>query len=390
MSKLPNKKITDTTETTNTVVSKNIIPKKEFNLDEYLETEGLNQNPQDKELTWIPLSKAWHDAIKLPGFPRGYVSLVRGYSNTGKSTAFYEAIVGAIKVGDLPVVIETEGNWQVEHAKKVGVPFKEVVDKTTGEIKEVPDGFILIRSKDIYDKYKNYDHKDSVMTTKVTRGEPVIEDVALFMSETINKQDAGLLPRSLCFLWDSIGTLNCYKSAVSNANNNMWNAGAMGAFQALVNFKIPSSRVIDSPYTNTFICVQKIWLDNMNGQVIKHKGGEFMFFSARIIVHLGGILTHGTTKLNAVALGQTYQYGIKAKIRCEKNHVTGIERSGEIASTPHGFVGIDGLDEYKKTQRKFIHDVLNVSYDTVLDYTAVEGVLEGDDIKETFVKSPNF
>ncbi len=367
--------------------SKNIIPKKEFDLDNFLESEGLNQDVQDKELTWIPFSKAWHDAIKLPGLPRGYVSLVRGYSNTGKSTAFYEALVGAIKVGDLPVVIETEGNWQVEHAKKIGVPFKEVVDKTTGEVKEVPDGFILIRSKELYAKYKCYDHKESKMTEKPTRGEPVIEDVALYMSEMVAKQDAGLLPRSLCFLWDSIGTLNCYKSAVSNANNNMWNAGAMGAFQALVNFKIPSSRAIDSPYTNTFICVQKIWLDNMNGQVIKHKGGEFMFFSARIIVHLGGILTHGTSKLNAVALGQTYQYGIKAKIKCEKNHVTGIERSGEIASTPHGFVGITGLDEYKKEQRKFIHDMLNVSYDTALDYTTEEVFLEGDDLKEAFATS---
>lgn len=362
--------------------TKTLIEKKEFDLDSYLESEGLNQTPQDKELSWIPLSKAWHDALKIPGFPRGYLSLVRGYTNTGKSTAFYEAIVGAQKIGDLPVVIETEGNWQVDHAKKIGVKFKEVVDKTTGEIKEVPDGFILIRSSDLYNKYKNYDHKECKMTTKPTRGEPVIEDVAMYINEMIQKQEEGLIPKNLCFLWDSIGTLNCYKSAVSNASNNMWNAGAMGIFQAIVNFKIPSSRVIDAPYTNTFICVQKIWLDNMNGSVVKHKGGEFMYFNARIIAHLGGILTHGTTKLQAVALGHTFQYGTKVKIKCEKNHVTGIERSGEIASTPHGYVNPDELDDYKKTQRKFIHDALNVSYDTVLDFQSVEGKIEGDDIKE--------
>lgn len=361
---------------------KKILEKDAFDLDAYLDTEGLNETPQDKELSWIPLSKAWHDALKLPGFPRGYLSLVRGYSNTGKSTAFYEAIVGAQSIGDLPIVIETEGNWNVDHAKKVGVKFKEVVDKTTGEIKEVPDGFVLIRNNDLFKRYKNYDHKECKMTNSQTRSEPVIEDVALYMSETIKKQDDGLIPRNLCFLWDSIGTLNCYKSAVSNASNNMWNAGAMGVFQALVNFRIPSSRVIDSPFTNTFICVQKIWLDNMNGSVIKHKGGEFMFFNARLIVHLGGILTHGTTKLNAVALGHTFQYGTKAKIKCEKNHVTGIERSGEIASTPHGYVNPNELDDYKKEKRKFIHDALNVNYDTKLEYTDVEGSFEGDDVKE--------
>jgi len=360
----------------------NIINKSDFDLDSFLESENLITETQDKELSWVPLSKAWHDAIKLPGFPRGFVSLVRGYSNTGKSTAFYEAIVGAQKIGDLPIVIETEGNWNVDHAKKIGVKFKEVVDVLTGEVTEKPDGFILMRSKDIYEKYKCYNHQDSKMMSKATRGEPVIEDVALFISEMIQKQEDGLITKNIVFLWDSIGTLNCYKSACSNSSNNMWNAGAMNAFQAIVNFKIPASRSIDSPYINTMICVQKIWLDSMNGTVVKHKGGEFMFFNSRIIVHVGGILTHGTKKLTAKALNQDFQYGTEAKIRCEKNHVTGIERNGTIASTPHGYVNPAELDEYKKENRQFIHDALNVDYDTVIEYVNVEGTLEGDDIRE--------
>ena len=97
-------------------MTKKVAPKKvgiektDFDLDSFLESENFNSAPTDKDLTWIPLSKGWHDALKLPGFPRGFVSLVRGYSNTGKSTAFYEAIVGAQKIGDFPIVIETEGN----------------------------------------------------------------------------------------------------------------------------------------------------------------------------------------------------------------------------------------------------------------------------------------
>jgi hypothetical protein len=361
---------------------KKIIEKKSFDVDSFIENEGLNTVTRDKELTWIPLSKAWHDSLKLPGFPRGFVSLIRGYSNTGKSTAFYEAIVGAQKIGDLPVVIETEGNWNVEHAKQIGVKFKEVVDKETGEITEKPDGFILIRSKDLYNKYKNYDHKESKMTSKPTRGEPVIEDVALFISEMLQKQEDGIIQQNMVFLWDSIGTLNCYKSACSNTSNNMWNAGAMNVFQAIVNFKIPSSRSEDSDFINTFICVQKIWLDNMNGMVIKHKGGEFMFFNSRIIVHIGGILTHGTSKLTAVALGQDFQYGTKAKIRCEKNHVTGIERNGEIASTPHGYVNPAELDEYKKANRQFIHDALKVDYNEVVNFVEVEGEFGLEDTRD--------
>ena len=49
-----------------------------------------------------------------------------------------------------------------------------------------------------------------------------------------------------------------------------------------------------------------------------------------------------------ILLNQDFQYGTEAKIRCEKNHVTGIERNGTIASTPHGYVNPAELDEYKK------------------------------------------
>lgn len=361
---------------------KKILKKDDFDLESFLTEQGIDSTPKDKPLSWIPLSKAWHDALKLPGFARGYVNLVRGYSNTGKSTAFYEAIAGAQKIGDFPIVIETEGNWSWTHAKQIGVKFKEETDEKTGEIVTKPDGFLLVRNQDLYRKYKNYNHQDSKMMSKPTRNEPVIEDVALFISEMIQLQEDGKFPYNMCFLWDSIGTLNCYKSALSNSSNNMWNAGAMGAFQAIVNFKIPASRAEDSPYINTLICVQKIWLDSMNGTVIKHKGGEFMFFNSRIIVHLGGILTHGTTKLKASALKQDVQFGTEAKIRCEKNHITGIERSGKIASTPHGYVNPDEIEEYKTEHRKFIHDMLNVPYDAEVAYSEEVGVLEGGDLHD--------
>jgi hypothetical protein len=365
------------------------LKKKGFNLGDFMGGENLNQETKDDELSWIPMPKAWHDALKLIGFPRGYVSLIRGYSNTGKSTAFYEAIVGAQKIGDLPMVIETEGNWSWTHAKQCGVKLKESeveeFDPATGEMRTVtkyePDGFVLMRSNDLYNRYQNYDHQNSVWKTKPTRDEPVIEDVSLFISDMLSSQKKGDLPRNLCFLWDSIGTLNCYKSALSNTSNNMWNAGAMGCFQAIVNHKIPSSRSSNSEFTNTMICVQKIWLDSMNGTVIKHKGGEFMFFNSRIIVHVGGILTHGTSKLKAKSLTQDIQFGTEAKIRCEKNHITGIERSGKIASTPHGYVNPDEIDAYKKENQKFIHDMLNASYEEEVTFYEVEGQMEGDDLK---------
>ena len=87
------------------------IKKKPFDNKAFKKNNGLDIVVKEKELSWIPLSDAFHEALKIPGLARGYFTSFRGYSNTGKSTAIYEAVAGAQKVGDLPVIMETEGNW---------------------------------------------------------------------------------------------------------------------------------------------------------------------------------------------------------------------------------------------------------------------------------------
>jgi hypothetical protein len=349
---------------------KNAVAKTDYNLSDFKASEGSKIRIKDKELSWIPLKKAFFDALGLPGFARGYVNSIRGYSNTGKSTGFYEAIAGAQRIGDLPVIFETEGNFNWGHARLCGMEYDEVVDEETGEI-GYTGNFIFKDNTDLLNMYATYDHQHSTMGKTVLRHEPVIEDIALYMTELLDKQAEGKLRENLCFLWDSIGTLNGFKSAISKTTNNMWNAGSMKVFQAIVNFRIPASRRLDSEFVNTMICVQKIWFDNMNIKV-KHSCGEFMFFNSRLIVHLGGILSHGTSKLKATSLGNEFQYGTKCKINCEKNHVNGIEKKGEIASTPHGFWNPNELTEYTKVNRKFIHENLSVEYDAQIDFTEEE------------------
>jgi hypothetical protein len=356
---------------------KTTVAKSSYNLEDFKKSQGIQKTIKDKDLSWIPLSKAWHDAIKLPGIARGFVNSVRGYSNTGKSTAFYEAIAGAQRIGDLPVIFETEGNFNWKHAKMCGVEFHEDVDESTGEITH-GGRFIFMGNKDLLERYQLYDHQHSKKVSKPMRFEPVLEDIALYMTELLDMQSEGLLKENLCFLWDSIGTLNGFKSAISKTTNNMWNAGSMKVFQAIVNFRIPTSRREDSEFTNTFICVQKIWYDSMNMK-IKHSCGEFMFFNSRLIVHLGGIISHGTAKLKATALGNEFQYGTECKINCEKNHVNGIEKKGKIASTPHGYWNPDELDDYKKEHRDFIHENLNVEYGADISYSTEEGEKSGED-----------
>jgi hypothetical protein len=326
----------------------------EFDLDKFFIDEGFDATVKDKELSWIPLSSAFHEALGIPGIPKGYLTLLRGYTNTGKSTAAFECMAACQKIGVLPILIDTENNFSWEHAKNLGVQFEEVKDEY-GEVINYKGFFRYINNDALIKKYGRYDYSES-KEKKECRTEACVEDVSRFIDDMLTLQANGKLPLELCFIWDSIGSLDCFKSIKSNSRNNMWNAGALDAsFKSTINHKIPSSKKEDKEFTNTFVGVQKIWLDSMQGAgTVKHKGGEAFFYAARLIIHFGGITSHGTSSLTAISNGNTYSFGIKTKIKCVKNQVNGIEWEGKIASTPTGFMNPDKQTQYLKEHKDFL------------------------------------
>jgi len=117
--------------------------KKGFNLNQFKKNKGLaSTSIKFKEQTWIPLSKAYQDITSVPGIPEGHITLLRGHSDTGKTTALLEAAVNAQKMGVLPVFLITEMKWSWDHAKEMGLDVQEVVDEETGEIYDY-EGFFI-------------------------------------------------------------------------------------------------------------------------------------------------------------------------------------------------------------------------------------------------------
>lgn len=316
--------------------------KKTFSLDDFKKKIG-GENIPDRPLDWIRLSGAVEQATGLPGFPKGYVSLARGYSNTGKSTAICEGIVSAQKMGDFVIIIDTENNLGVDRLERMG--FDWSVNN------------LLIDNEFILTNFGKKQDKD--------RKEASIEDLAKCIYYFIDLQESGELPFDITIAIDSIGTLNCIKTINAQekdtSDNNMWNAGAYEkSFMSLLNNTIPNSRKINKPHVITLIAVQKIWYDSMN-KVVKHKGGETFYFGSRLVYHFGGIITHGTAKVIATSKKRDVQYGIEAKINVAKNHVDGplggISMEGKIISTPHGFIYPDDIDEYKKKNILYFRNI---------------------------------
>lgn len=314
----------------------------------------------DKPMEWIIMPKAFQDALHIPGIPAGYMSGVRGWSDTGKSTIKNCLIAAAQKQGILPIIFETEGNFDFKYAIDCGMEATPVmgVNEETGEetIVDYDGNFILFNNAAICDYCGDMDY--STGTKKSTkRTVAVIEDIAYIINDLLDKQDAGELPMPLLFVWDSVGSIGSWKSYTSKAGNNMFDAGALSvAFNNIINARIPGSRSQNSEYTNTFFVVNKIWLDSMNSvggaASIENKGGKSFFYAMRLLLHVGGVAKAGTKRLKATFKGNDYQYGVVSKISIAKNQLPtpfNVTYAGTICCVHNGLCGEKELDNYKKT-----------------------------------------
>lgn len=350
--------------------------KKTYSLDDFKKKINNNEEP-DKEIYWFKMSDAWQSETGLPGIPKGYISLFRGLSNTGKSTALCEAIVAAQKAGVLPIIIDTENNLSRDRLALMGF------DWDNGFYIEIDNQYLLEQ----FGKKKKKDF---------TPEEGTIEDMADCINFFINKQEAGELPYDLFFAIDSIGTLDCDQTAKARVNdssqNNQWNAGAYErSFKGINNYRIPSSRKSSRQYTNTIAAVQKIWLQaNAAGPpTIKHKGGDAFWYASRLIFHHGGKMTSSVTQISAVSKGKEITYGTQAAIEIAKNQVGGvlggISVSGKLISTPHGFIctGKADKENYKKTHLDYFKSVLGSDVNVEdIEFREDISTLSDDDAKE--------
>jgi len=308
-----------------------------FNLDAFKEKKGLKQNIKFKDQEWIPLSPAFQDVTSIPGIPMGHIVLLRGHSDTGKTTALLEAAVAAQTRKILPVFIITEMKWSWDHAKMMGMDVREVVNEETGEVENYEGNFIYVDRETINS----------------------IEDVAGFILDLIDEQKKGNLPYDLLFLWDSIGSVPCEMSIKSNKNNNEWNAGAMSTqFGNSVNQKITLSRKESSTFTNTLVCINKVWTlkaeSPMGKPKLMNKGGYAMWFDSTFVVTFGNIMSAGTSKIKAIKDGKQVEFAKRVNIQIDKNHINGVTTRGKIVMTPHGFINDNDreLKAYKEDRKE--------------------------------------
>ena len=343
-------------------MAKQPIKKKEIQKFDVNSFKGsLFNSPQvvaDKPLEWFVMPEGFQEALSLPGIPKGWFSGCYGWNSTGKSTIKNCLIASAQRAGALPIIFETESNFDFNYAIACGMQAEPVIKKNdeTGEdvVVDYQGNFILFNNETMCEYCGDMDYS-KMERVKKKRRVAVIEDIAYIINDFLDKQEEGQLPMDLLFIWDSVGSIGSWKSFQSKVGNNMFDANVIStAFNSIVNTRIPSSRSYNSPYTNTFFIVNKIWdssMATMGKPSVKLKGGVSFEYALRLLISCGKIVTSGVKKLEATVKGEKYEYGTVAPIAIKKNHLPSpynVTREGSLYCVGNGIISESEIESYKK------------------------------------------
>ena len=272
----------------------------------------------------------------------------------------------------------------------------EHVDEETGEVtvkNEITDwkgDYILFTNTKMCEFCGDMDYSTGTRK-KDKRRVAVIEDIAFIINSLIDKQDNGEIPMPILFVWDSVGSIQSFKSYASKVGNNQFDANAISVAFKPIFGRISASKEVGSPYTNTLLFINKIWQDSMNsmgGAVsVENSGGKAIFFATRLGIHCGGTAKPAVKKLKATLKGQEYQYGTLSKLSVFKTQLPvpfNIVYNGTICCVHNGILSEDELDEYKKKELPRIFEKIKEMSDGKLNDASVdeiefteEGTMEG-------------
>jgi hypothetical protein len=329
------------------------IKKKEFSLDAIKNKYSTKTKYKDTE--FYEVDEAFHSACGLPGPALGNINMFLGHSNSSKTTALVKAAVSAQKKGHLPVFIITEKKWSWEHAVELGLQ-AEIVD---GEW----DGQFLFND--------DFDY---------------IEQATDYINELLDEQEKGNIPYSLCFLWDSVGSIPC-KMTFDGKGGRQHNASTMADKIGMgIHARITKSKKEDYPYYNTLIVVNQPWVelpDNPFGQPqIKAKGGEAIWLASALVFLFGNQKNSGINHITATKNGRTVSYAIRTKVSVLKNHINGLGyKDGKIIATPQGYIADtkEALENYKKEYSQYWNAILSGTGEILFGEETEEPIIESFD-----------
>ncbi len=284
-----------------------MMAEKKFDLDAYKKKIKAREVEYKKD-SFIPVDECLQAVLGLPGIPRGHVTQIYGRSDTGKTSLLFHLAAQCQAQGELPIVYITEKKVDWDRAKLMGF------DK---------DGYAIV--------------EESYATL-----EEVFEDILLKLAEQARAE----LPKRIVFLWDSIGnTLSKDEFADDKEGNRDIKATMMKAAKVIKGYmrhvgpKVNDTRKIETPNDATLIFLNQAYMTppppgsyGIPGKLTPY-GGDGIWYAASVVIQ-----TKRIGKLEAQVGGIKKKFGTRSRVTIEKNHINGIEQSGDFVITPTSII----------------------------------------------------
>jgi len=280
---------------------------KKFDLEAY-KKKVKQREVQYKPDSFVPVDECLQAVLGLPGIPRGHITQIYGKSDTGKTSLLFHLAAQCQANGELPVVYITEKKVDWDRAKAMGF------DK---------EGYALV--------------EESFSTL-----EEVFEDILVKLAE----QARGELPKDIVFFWDSIGnTLSADEFVDDKQGNRDIKATMMKAAKVIKGYlrhvgpKINETRKLEVPNNATLVFLNQAYMTppppgsyGIPGKLTPY-GGDGIWYAASIVIQ-----TKRIGKLEAQVDNIKKKFGTKSRLTIEKNHINGIEQSGDFVITPNSII----------------------------------------------------
>lgn len=280
---------------------------KKFDIDAYKKKIKIRE-VQYKPDSYIEVDECLQALLGLPGLPVGHITQIYGKSDTGKTSLLFHLAAQCQIQGVLPVVYITEKKVDWDRGKDMGF------DK---------DGYALI--------------EESYSTL-----EEVFKDMLVKLAE----QGRAELPKNIAFFWDSIGnTVSEDEFKEDKKGNRDIKATMMKAAKVIKNHlrhigpKINETRKEGVPHNASLIFINQAYMTppppgswGIPGKLTPY-GGDGIWYAASLVLQ-----TKKKGKISATVDGVKRKFAINSAITVEKNHINGIEQTGDFVITPTSII----------------------------------------------------
>jgi RecA/RadA recombinase len=271
---------------------------KEFDLEKYEEASEPTEEIIYKPLQYVNMPKCFQEAIGLPGFALGHVSMIYGLSDSGKTDVLLKAAREASNQDILPILIITENKLDKARLETMGLEHK-----------------------------KNCLIKEDLTT---------LEDVYDYISMKVEDIKNGKLRKNCFIFWDSVAGTPSKESFAVEKDGKITkrygpqkNASVIGYYNPIIAKRVASTREMNSDFSLGVLMLNQAYknMPEFPGAPVTTvpNGGEKIWFPISLAIE-----RKEGKRFKTTVEGRDLEIGLVSKLKVKKNHVTGINASGEV------------------------------------------------------------